>query len=206
MLLQIHPDNPNPRQMKMVVECLRDGGVIIYPTDTVYGMGCAIFNQKAIERVARIKGIDPEKANFSIVCSDLSHISDFTKPMNTRIYKVMRKALPGPYTFILEASGNVPKIFKARKKTIGIRVPQNNIALELVKQLGDPIVSTSIHGADQILDYITDPVEIHENFKHLVDIVVDGGYGDIEPSTVIDCTNGEIEIIRRGAGDIEQFL
>ena len=206
MLLQIHPDNPNPRQMKQVVECLRDGGVIIYPTDTVYGMGCAIFNQKAIERVAKIKGIDPEKANFSIVCSDLSHLSDFTKPINTKIYKVMRKALPGPYTFILEANSNVPKIFKARKKTIGIRVPQNNIALELVKQLGDPIVSTSIHAADQILDYITDPIEIHENFKHLVDIVVDGGYGDIEASTVLDCTNGDIEIIRRGAGNIEEFL
>lgn len=206
MLLHIHPDNPNPRLMKQVIECLRDGGVVIYPTDTVYGMGCDIFKQRSIERIAKLKGIDPEKANFSIICSDLSHLSDFTKPIDNRVYKVMRKALPGPFTFILEANGNVPKIFKARKKTIGIRIPNNNIALEIIKQLGNPIVNTSIHDDDQLIEYTTDPELIHEKYKNSVDIVIDGGPGHTEPSTVVDCSAGEFTIIREGMGDLKEFL
>lgn len=207
MLLQIHPDNPNPRQMKQVVECLRDGGIVIYPTDTVYGMGCDITKLRAIERIAKVKGIDPEKANFSIICSDLSHLADFSKPIETKVYKVMRKALPGPFTFILEASGNVPKIFKARKKTIGIRIPENNIALELVKQLGNPIVNTSIHNEqDELIEYLTDPEDIHNQYQHLVDIVIDGGIGNIEPSTVVDCSTNEFNVLRQGKGNLEEFI
>lgn len=206
MLLHIHPDNPNPRLMKQVIECLRNGGIVIYPTDTVYGMGCDIFKLRSIERIAKLKGIDPEKANFSIICSDLSHLSDFTKPIDTRVYKVMRKALPGPFTFILEANGNVPKIFKARKKTIGIRIPNNNIALEIVKQLGNPIVNTSINHEDNIIQYTTDPEEIYEKFNKTVDIVIDGGYGHTEASTVVDCSAGEFTVIREGLGNLNEFL
>jgi len=206
MILRIHPDNPNPREMKQVVECLRDGGLVIYPTDTVYGMGCDIFKQRSIERIARLKGIDPEKANFSIICHDLSNIADYTKPMETKVYKVMRKALPGPFTFILEANSKVPKIFKARKKTIGIRIPNNNIALELVRQLGNPIVNTSIHDDDEILEYTTDPELIHEKYNNTVDIVIDGGYGNTEASTVVDCSTGELIIVREGLGDLNEFL
>lgn len=206
MLLHIHPDNPNPREMKQVTECLRDGGIVIYPTDTVYGMGCDIFKLRTIEKIAKLKGIDPEKANFSIICSDLSHLSDFSKPIENHVYKVMRKALPGPFTFILEASGNVPKIFKARKKTIGIRIPNNNIALEIVKQLGNPVVNTSIHDDDKVIEYTTDPELIHEKYQQKVDIVIAGGYGHTIPSTVIDCSNGELTIIREGLGDINEFL
>lgn len=206
MLLEIHPDNPNPREMKKVVECLRDGGVVIYPTDTVYGMGCDIFKLRSIERIAKIKGVDPEKANFSIICSDLSHLSDFAKPIETRVYKVMRKALPGPFTFVLEAGGNVPKIFKARKKTIGIRIPNNNIALEIVQQLGNPIVNTSIHDEDKVLEYTTDPELIHEKYKHTVDIVINGGYGNTQASTVVDCSNGNFDILREGLGNLDDFV
>lgn len=206
MLLHIHPDNPNPREMKKVVECLRDGGVVIYPTDTVYGMGCDIFKPRAIERIAFLKNIDAEKANFSIICSDLSNIADYTKPIDNRTYKVMRKAFPGPFTFILEANNNVPKIFRARKKTIGIRIPNNNIALEIIKQLGNPIVNTSIRDEDDIVEYMTDPELIHEKYKLNVDIVIDGGYGHAEASTVVDCANGEFTIVREGLGDLNEFL
>jgi tRNA threonylcarbamoyl adenosine modification protein (Sua5/YciO/YrdC/YwlC family) len=200
VLLTIHPDNPNPREMKKVVECLQDGGVVIYPTDTVYGMGCDIFKQKSIERIARIKDLNPEKANFSIICTDLSHLSDYCKPISNSAFKLMRSVLPGPFTFILEASSSVPKIFKARKKTIGIRVPDNNIARSIVTSLGNPIVNTSVHAEDHLIDYISDPELIHEKYGHLVDIVINGGPGGIEPSTVIDCSGPEMEIIRQGAG------
>lgn len=206
MILKIHPTNPNPREMKRVVECLNDGGVVIYPTDTVYGMGCDIFKLRAIERIAKLKGINPEKANFSIICSDLSHLSDFAKPIDTPIYKVMRKALPGPFTFILEASGTVPKIFKARKKTIGIRIPDNAIALEIVKQLGHPLVNTSIHDENELIEYTTDPELIYEKYKNSVDIVIDGGPGHTTPSTVVDCSDGELTIIREGLGVLEDYL
>ena len=206
MLLRINPDKPNFEEIAQVVTCLRDGGVVIYPTDTVYGMGCDINKQRAVERVCKIKGIDPEKANFSFVCSDLSHLSDFTKPINTATYKVMKKALPGPFTFILEANNNVPKLFKSKKKTVGIRIPNNIICLEIVKQLGNPIMSTSIHDEDDIIEYTTDPELIHEKYKDIVDIVIAGGYGNNEASTIVDCTQNDFTIIRQGLGVLEDFL
>ena len=206
MLLRINPDKPNFEEIAQVVTCLRDGGVVIYPTDTVYGMGCDINKQRAVERVCKIKGIDPEKANFSFVCSDLSHLSDFTKPINTATYKVMKKALPGPFTFILEANNNVPKLFKSKKKTVGIRIPNNIICLETVKQLGNPIMSTSIHDEDDIIEYTTDPELIHEKYKDIVDIVIAGGYGNNEASTIVDCTQNDFTIICQGLGVLDDFL
>lgn len=206
MLLKIHPQNPNPREINRVIECLASGGIIIYPTDTVYGMGCDIHKPKAVERICNIKGIDCEKANFSFICHDLSHLADFTKPISTSVYKVMRKTLPGPFTFILEANANVPKIFKSRKKTVGIRIPDNAICLELVKRLGNPIMSTSVHDDDKIVDYTTDPEQIHDRYKKLVDIVIDGGMGNNQPSTVLDCTNGGFTILRQGLGVLEDYL
>lgn len=206
MLLRINPEKPNYDEIAQVVKCLRDGGVVIYPTDTVYGIGCDINKQRAVERVCKIKGVDPEKANFSFICSDLSHLADFTKPISTSIYKVMRKALPGPFTFILEANNNVPKLFKSKKKTVGIRIPNNTICLEIVKQLGNPIMSTSVHDDDEIIEYTTDPELIHEKYKDIVDIAIAGGYGNNEASTIVDCSNGEFEIIRQGLGVLEEFL
>ncbi|MBK9478729.1 MAG: threonylcarbamoyl-AMP synthase [Bacteroidetes bacterium] len=206
MLLPIHPKNPNPRNVRIVLDCLQNGGVVIYPTDTVYGMGCDIYNTKAVERICRIKGVKPEKSNFSFICSDLSHISEYAKNLDTPTYKVMRKALPGPFTFILEANSNVPKLFKSSKKTVGIRVPDNTICLELVKELGNPIMSTSIHDEDEIIEYTTDPELIHEKYKDIVDIVIDGGYGNQEPSTIVDCSKGGFDIIRQGIGRLEDFL
>ncbi len=206
MLLRINPDKPNFEEIAQVVACLRDGGVVIYPTDTVYGIGCDINKQRAVERVCKIKGIDPEKANFSFVCSDLSHLSDFTKPINTATYKLMKKALPGPFTFILEANNNVPKLFKSKKKTVGIRIPNNLICLEIVKHLGNPIMSTSVHDDDEIIEYTTDPELIHEKYQDIVDIVIAGGYGNNEASTIVDCTEGEYTVLRQGLGIIEEFL
>lgn len=206
MLIRINPDKPEPAQVRAVVECLLDGGVIIYPTDTVYGFGCDINKTRAVERICKIKNIDCEKANFSFVCYDLSHLSDYCKAIETPLYKVMRKALPGPFTFILEASGNVPKMFRSKKKTVGIRVPDNNIAREIVKELGHPIMSTSVHSDDDLLEYLTDPDEIYEKYKNIVDIVVSGGFGNLQASTVVDCTEGQFEIIRQGQGDLDQYL
>ena len=206
MLLRINPGKPNYDEIAKVVECLRNGGVVIYPTDTVYGIGCDINKQRAVERVCKLKGIDPEKANFSFICSDLSHLSDFTKPISTSVYKVMKKALPGPFTFILEANNNVPKLFRSKKKTVGIRIPKNNICLEIVKQLGNPIMSTSVHDDDELIDYTTDPELIHDKYKDLVDIVIAGGYGNNEASTVVDCSEGEFDILRQGLGVLEEFL
>ena len=206
MLLPIHPKNPNPRNVRIVLDCLQNGGVVVYPTDTVYGMGCDIYNTKAVERICRIKGVKPEKSNFSFICSDLSHISEYAKNLDTPTYKAMRKALPGPFTFILEANSNVPKLFKSSKKTVGIRVPDNTICLELVKELGNPIMSTSIHDEDEIIEYTTDPELIHEKYKDIVDIVIDGGYGNQEPSTIVDCSKGGFDIIRQGIGRLEDFL
>lgn len=206
MLLRINPDKPSYDEIAQVVTCLRDGGVVIYPTDTVYGIGCDINRQRAVERVCKIKGIDPAKANFSFICSDLSHLSDFTKPVNTTTYKVMKKALPGPFTFILEANNNVPKLFRSKKKTVGIRIPDNTICLEIVKQLGNPLMSTSVHDDDEIVEYTTDPELIHEKYKNLVDIVIAGGYGNNQASTVVDCTNGNFIILRQGLGMLEKFL
>jgi tRNA threonylcarbamoyl adenosine modification protein (Sua5/YciO/YrdC/YwlC family) len=205
MLVTIHPDNPGERQIAQVVDILRKGGVIIYPTDTVYGLGCDIYNHKAVERIARIKGIKVEKAHFSIICSDLSNISDYTRHISNTVYKVMKKYLPGPYTFILPANHNIPKLFKNKKKTIGIRIPKNNIPLAIIRELGNPILTTSIHDTDTIIDYTTDPELIHENFEQLVDAVIDGGYGNNIPSTVLDCTTDNIEIIRQGLGEFEAY-
>lgn len=206
MLLKIYPENPSPRYLQLAAECLRSGGVIIYPTDSVYAIGCDLYNPKGVERVAQIKGIRTEKANFSLICYDLSHISDFTKPFSTSVYKLMKKALPGPYTFILNANNHVPKIFQSRKKTIGIRVPNNNIIREIVKLLGNPVISTSVYDDDEILEYSTDPELIHDKYQNLVDMVIDGGFGDNEASTVIDCTSDEIELIRQGKGPVEELF
>jgi tRNA threonylcarbamoyl adenosine modification protein (Sua5/YciO/YrdC/YwlC family) len=206
LLLRINPDKPNYDEIAQVVKCLRDGGVIIYPTDTVYGIGCDIHRQRAVERVCKIKGIQPEKANFSFICSDLSHLSDFTKPISTHTYKLMKKALPGPFTFVLNANNNVPKLFSSKKKTVGIRIPKNNICLEIVKQLGNPIMSTSIHDEDNIIEYTTDPEVIHEKYKNIVDIVIAGGYSNNEASTVLDCTDDEVTILRQGLGVLEEYL
>jgi len=206
MLIKIYPENPNERAIEQVVDVLRKGGIIIYPTDTVYGLGCDITNPKAIEKIARIRGIKPEKANFSFICHDLSHISDFIKPIDNATFRILKKALPGPFTFIFNANNNVPKLLSSNKKTVGIRVPDNNIARCIVKELGNPILSTSIKDDDELIEYSTDPELIHEKYEDLVDLVIDGGYGDNEASTVIDCTTGEFEIIREGKGNIEDFL
>lgn len=206
MLIKIYPENPNPKAIEQVVEVLRRGGLIIYPTDTVYGLGCDITNHRAIEAICKIRNIKPEKANFSFVCYDLSHISDYIKPIDNTTFRVLKKALPGPFTFIFNASHNVPKLLSSNKKTVGIRVPDNDIARCIVKELGNPIVSTSIRDDDDIIEYSTDPELIHEKYEELVDIVIDGGYGDNVASTVVDCTSGELEIIREGKGDLEQYL
>jgi tRNA threonylcarbamoyl adenosine modification protein (Sua5/YciO/YrdC/YwlC family) len=206
MLIKIYPDNPNEKFIQQVVDVLKKGGIIIYPTDTVYGMGCDISNSKAIEKICKIRGIKPEKANFSIICYDLSHISDFTRQIDNETFRVIKKALPGPFTFIFNANKNVPKLLSSNKKTVGIRVPDNTIAREIVKMLGNPIISTSIHDDDEIIEYSTDPELIHEKYKDMVDLVIDGGYGDNEPSTIVDCSEGNFEIIRQGKGDLDQFL
>lgn len=203
MLVRLYNENPNPRDIRDVVEILRQGGVIIYPTDTVYGMGCDITNQKAVEKVARFKGIKVEKSNFSFICSDFSHLSDFTKPIPNHVFKLIRKNLPGPFTFILEANNNVPKYFKGKKKTVGIRIPDNNIIRAIVEELGNPIMSTSIHDEDEIIEYTTDPELIYEKYQDVVDVVIDGGYGELVPSTIVDCSGDEVEIVREGKGILE---
>ncbi len=202
MLLQIHPDNPNPRHIKTVIECLLDGGVIIYPTDTIYGLGCDIFQHKAIERIARIKQIDPAKAQLSFVCYDLSDLSKYTKSISTPLYRLLKNYLPGPYTFILPASKEVPKILHSKKSTIGLRVPDNRIAQTIVKELNHPILSASLPG--EMVEEYTDPEIIYENFQNLVDIVVDGGIGGMVPSTIVDCTGDVYEVTRQGAGVWEE--
>jgi len=206
MFLKIYPENPNPKIIQKIVDCLNDGGLIIYPTDTVYGMGCSIFKSKSVEKIAQIKGIKVEKSNFSFICSDLKHISDFTKPINNSLYKLMKKALPGPFTFILNANNNVPKLFQSKKKTVGIRIPDNNIILEIVRELGHPILTTSIYDEDDIVEYTTDPELIYEKYQNIVDIVIDGGYGDNEASTVVDCTDDDFHVVRQGKGDFEALL
>ncbi len=203
MLIPIHPDNPGVRQVQQVVDILRKGGVIIYPTDTVYGLGCDIYNSKAVERIARIKGVKKvEKAHLSFICSDLSDTSNYTRHLSNATFKLMKRNLPGPFTFILPANNNLPSIFKNKKKTVGIRIPNHNIPLAIVKELGNAILTTSIHDTDTIIDYTTDPELIHENFEKIVDAVIDGGFGNNIPSTIVDCTAGDIEIIRQGLGEL----
>ncbi len=199
MLIQIHPDNPQPRLLKQVVECLKDGGVIIYPTDTIYGLGCNINQHKGIERICKIKNVDPQKAQLSFICRDLSHLSDYTKTIDTPLYRMLKRYLPGPYTFILPASKQVPKILQSKKSTIGLRVPDNIICQHILDELGNPILSASLPG-DMVEEY-TDPEVIYENFGDKVDFVIDGGIGSMVPSTVVDCTTSEWEIIRQGLGE-----
>ncbi len=199
MLVQIHPENPQPRLIKQVVECLKDGGVIIYPTDTIYGLGCDIQQQKAIERICKIKNIDPHKAQLSFICSDLSHLSDYTKSIDTPLYRMLKNYLPGPYTFILPASKQVPKILQSKKSTIGLRIPENVICHHILDALGNPILSTSLPG--EMVEDNTDPEIIYEKFENLVDFVIDGGIGGMVPSTIVDCTSDEWSIIRQGLGE-----
>ena len=200
--IKIYEDKPNETAIRKVVEVIRNGGLVIYPTDTVYGLGCDITNTKALERVAKIKGIKLEKANFSFVCSDLSNISDYVKQIDTATFKILKRALPGPYTFILPGNSDLPKEFR-KKKTVGIRVQNNNIIIEIVKMLGNPIVSTSIHDDDEVLEYSTDPELIFEKWQNLVDMVIDGGYGDNIPSTIIDLSGFDPEVIREGKGSLD---
>lgn len=201
-LIKIYKENPNPKEIDKVVKVLQNGGLVIYPTDTVYGLGCDITNTKALERIAKIKGVKLEKANFSFICNDLSHLSDYVKQIDTSTYKLLKRALPGPYTFVLPGSKSLPNVFK-KKKTVGIRVPDNAIALEIVKALGNPIVSTSIHDEDDVIEYTTDPELIFEKWQHKVDLVIDGGYGDNEASTVIDLTDSEPLVLREGKGSLD---
>ena len=201
MLIQIHPDNPQPRLLKQLAECLLDGGVIIYPTDTIYGIGCDISQPKAVEKICRIKNIDPQKAQLSFICKDLSHLSDYTKTIDTPLYRMLKNHLPGPFTFILPASKQVPKILQSKKSTIGLRVPDNRICRALCNAVGHPILSASLPG-DNVEDY-TNPDIIYENFKDKVDFVIDGGIGGMIPSTIVDCTTDEWTIIRQGAREFE---
>lgn len=201
-LLKIYDENPSPKHISKVVKTLREGGLIIYPTDTVYGLGCDITNTSALEKIAQIKGVKLDKANFSFICEDLSNLSDYVKQIDTATFKILKRALPGPYTFILPGNNSLPNVFK-KKKTVGIRVPDNNICKAIVAALGNPIVSTSIRDEDEVLEYTTDPELIKEKWDNLVDIVIDGGAGDNMPSTVIDLTTGQPEVIREGKGSIE---
>ena len=199
--IKIYNENPNPREIAKVVKVLQSGGLVIYPTDTIYGLGCDITKTKSLEKIAQIKGVQLEKANLSFICNDLSHLSDYVKQIDSATFKILKRALPGPYTFILPGSNNLPKVFK-KKKTVGIRIPDNNIIRTLVAELGNPIVSTSIRDEDDVLEYTTDPELIFEKWQGLVDVVIDGGYGDNEPSTVIDLTE-EPAIIREGKGSLD---
>jgi tRNA threonylcarbamoyl adenosine modification protein (Sua5/YciO/YrdC/YwlC family) len=200
--IKIYEDKPSEAAIKKVVEVLKDGGLVIYPTDTVYGLGCDITNSRALEKIAKIKGIKLEKANFSFVCSDLSNLSDYVKQIDTSTFKILKRALPGPYTFILPGNNDLPKEFR-KKKTVGIRIPDNNISREIVKLLGNPIVSTSIHDEDEVIEYSTDPELIFEKWNNKVDLVIDGGYGDNVASTIIDLTGYEPEVIREGKGSLD---
>ncbi|WP_221393368.1 L-threonylcarbamoyladenylate synthase [Dyadobacter sp. NIV53] len=203
--IRIYPENPDERRIRQVVDCLRNGGLVIYPTDTVYGLGCDIYNTRAVEKIARIKGIKPQKNDFSFICYDLSHIADFAKVGNSA-FKLMKKVLPGPYTFILDATGNVPKLLNTNKKTVGIRVPDNLIPRLIVKELGNPIVTTSIKDDDEIMEYSTDPELIFEKFQHQVDMIIDGGYGGNIGSTIIRADGDDFEVVREGLGDTFLFL
>ena len=204
MLLRLNYDNPHPKDIQFIVDCLKNDGVIIYPTDTVYSMGCDITRPKAIEKLCRLKNIKPEKANFSFVCSDLSQLSNYARPIPNSLFRIMKKALPGPYTFILEANNNVPKLLKQNKKTVGIRVPDNTICRTIITELGNPIITTSLHNPnDEILDYFADPEAIHNEYQKKVDIVIDGGFGNLYPSTVIDCSQDELVVLREGLGSLD---
>ncbi|MCX6312591.1 MAG: L-threonylcarbamoyladenylate synthase [Bacteroidetes bacterium] len=206
MLLRINPDKPDSESIRKAAAVLRAGGIIIYPTDTVYGIGCDITQPKVIEKLCQFKGVKLADANFSIICHDLSHLSDYAMPISTSVFRVLKKALPGPYTFILAANNNVPKIFQSKKKSVGIRVPANLIVQAIVKELGNPIVSSSLHDEeDEMVDYYADPELIYEKYQDKVELVVNGGYGNIEASTVIDLTKGEFLVVRKGLGEVDNL-
>ncbi len=202
MLLKINPDNPEGRKISQVANILRDGGVIIYPTDTVYGLGCDIFNPKAVERICRLRGLKPEKAMLSFICKDISQIAEYAFQIDNDVFKTLKRNLPGPFTFVLKSNNQVPKLFKNRKRSIGVRIPDNRIAQAIVEDLGRPILSLSLKSDDEILEYFTDPIDIFDDFKKLTDVVIDGGIGANVPSTVVDCMGDEIIIIRQGAGEL----
>ena len=202
MIVEVHKENPDQRIIDDVVKILNDGGVIIYPTDTVYSFGCSLLSKRAIEKMAKLKGIKPKKANFSLICFDLSTLSEHTKYIDRPTYKILNKNLPGPFTFILQASNKIPKLFGTNKKTVGIRIPDSGVARAIVQTMGHPMVTTSLHDEDDIIDYTTDPYEINENWGHQVDMIIDGGYGKNEPSTVVNLSNGEVEVIREGIGEL----
>jgi tRNA threonylcarbamoyl adenosine modification protein (Sua5/YciO/YrdC/YwlC family) len=205
-LIRIYEQNPDLKKVKQVVDVLRNGGIVIYPTDTVYGMGCDINNQRAVEKICKIKGINPKKHNFSIICADLGNIAEYTRVITKPIFKMMKKGLPGPFTFILEASNLVPKILHSSKKTVGIRVPAHAIPRLLVEELGHPILTTSIRDEDDVIEYSTDPELIFEKYQNLVDLVIDGGYGQNIASTILDCTGDEVDIVRQGLGELEDIV
>jgi tRNA threonylcarbamoyl adenosine modification protein (Sua5/YciO/YrdC/YwlC family) len=203
MLVRIYPENPNPKYIRQVVDLLEVGGIIIYPTDTVYAMGCDIKANKSIDKIARFKGLNPENPDLSLIFHDMSQLSEYTVIRDNTIFKLLKRNLPGPFTFIVRANNQIPKLFKNKKKTVGIRIPDNPIVQELVRELGRPIITTSIHDPDEIIEYTTDPELIHEKFREFADIVIDGGYGKNEASTIVDCTGNEPEIIRQGLGILE---
>lgn len=205
-LIKLYPENPEMKKIWHIVDILRDGGLIIYPTDTVYGLGCDITNTKAVEKVKQIKGEKGKSTNLAFICHDFSHLSEYAKQVTTPKFKLMKKALPGPFTFILEASSKVPKILNAKKKTVGIRVPNNNIPRQIVKELGNPIITTSLNDEDEVIEYTTDPSLIYEKYQKLVDVVIDAGYGGNIASTVVDYTEEEPVVVRQGLGEISDFI
>ena len=204
MLVRIHPENPAPRHIKMVIDVLNKGGIVIFPTDTIYGMGCSIQHIKSVDRIARIKGEKKKQFNYSFIFNDLSMLSEFTRPLDNHIFRLIKRNLPGPFTFILEANNNIPKLFHSKKRTVGIRIPDDLVISTIISELGHPILTTSIRDEDEVVEYTTDPSLIYDKFKDRVDMVIDAGYGDNEASTVVDCTGGEIEIIRQGKGILEE--
>lgn len=203
MLIRIYPENPNHKHIRQVVDVLEAGGIIIYPTDTVYAMGCDIKANKSIEKIARLKGLNPENPDLSLIFLDMSQLSEYTIIRDNSVFKLLKRNLPGPFTFIVKANNQIPKLFRNKKKTVGIRIPDNNIVREIVRELGRPIITTSIHDKDEIIEYITDPELIYEKYRDFADIVIDGGYGRNEASTIVDCTGGEITIVRQGPGILE---
>jgi len=203
MLLRIYPENPNPERIRRVVDVLEEGGIIIYPTDTVYAIGCDIRAKKSIDKIAALKGLNPLNPDMSLIFHDMSQLSEYTIIRDNSVFKLLKRNLPGPFTFIVQANNQIPKLFKNRKKTVGIRIPDNEIILELVKELGRPVITTSIHDPDEVIEYTTDPELIYEKYRDFAEIVIDGGYGKNEASTIVDCTSDEIKIIRQGLGILE---
>ena len=203
MLIRIYNENPNPKLIRKIADILEEGGIIIYPTDTVYAMGCDIRATRTIEKIARFKGLNPKNPDLSLIFHDMSQLSEYTIIRDNTIFKLLKRNLPGPFTFIVPANNQIPKMFKNKKKTVGIRIPRNNIVLELVRELGHPIITTSIHDPDELVEYTTDPELIFEKYHEFVDAVIDGGYGHNEPSTIVDCTGDEIVVVRQGLGIVE---